>query len=258
MILTNDLLRNAADLRDAVIFVASIIYIIGYITWASYSYYRRLGTVKALDAQYFVIGIPVALLMVLVLSAMSNLGIWLDSWNLYLYSLGSQFRFIIGIIFLVLGVIVILFYLRTRHKNFRLSFILAILFWIIVVLTPDSGGLLRLTSRIMLTVVTLAIFAILIVIYVTRVYELIPHTLGGGKCRTARFDLIKRAISPTLLKQLAANRVGNHSIIQSRDVTVVSISDNWVLVRVGQVQDTSAPIIELPRTSIASVIWLAS
>jgi hypothetical protein len=205
-----------------------------------------------------VIGFPVTLVMILVLAAMPNLGIWLDSWNLYLYSLGSQLRLIISIIFLVLNAIVSLFFLRAIRKNLWRSFLLLILFWIIVVLMPDSGGFLRLTSRIALIAITLVTFAIIIVIYVTRIYEFIPHTLGGGKCRTARFDLIKKTVSPSLLKQLAATRVGNHSIIQSRDVTVVSISDNWILVRIGQLQDVTTPIIELPRSSIASIIWLAS
>jgi hypothetical protein len=258
MLLTDEFLKNAADLRDVVIFLASIIYIIGYVTWASYSYYRKLGTVKALDAQYFVIGIPVAIIIILVVTILSKLSIWIDAWYQYLSRLDLEVTVIAIIVLNALTVITATNAIRTFHKNPRRSSILIMISWFAAVLIPDSGGFLRLTANVVLVALTLVIFGAVIIIYVTRIYELIPHSLGGGRCRTARLDLMKDKISSALLKELASNPADNHPIIRSCDVTVVSVSDSWMLIRIGKIQDVSAPIIELPRTSIASIAWLAS
>jgi hypothetical protein len=256
MTLPNNLLENAGNLRDAVLLIVSVIYFIGYITWASYSYFRRLGTVRALDAQYFVIGIPVVLLMALVISVMSSLGLWLDSWNSFLQGLGSQVRLTIGVGLAGLVLLLAYFLLKSKSIYSYRPYILIIAMLTTWLFIPDSGGLLRVASHITFILVTLATFAFITTLYVTIIYERIPHTLGGGKTRTACLDLVRKALSPSLLKELTANRVGrNQSIVQSRDVTVVSISDNWVLVRVGQIKDITAPVIEIPRSAIASIIW---
>lgn len=257
MAISDDLLKNAANLRDAVIFLASIIYVIGYITWSLYSNYRKLGTVKALDAQYFVIGIPVTIIMILAIPVISKLITWVDFWYQYLFSLDWKYLTTTARILNLLIVSIVIAARRSREtqKNSRSRYILYMMLgFFILVLIPVTDIFSRWITNFVLTVLTLLIFGFVIKFYVTKVYEIIPHNLGGGKFRVARFDLIKDVISPFVLKELVAHQVDD-AIVQSRDVTVVSTSDNWILIRIGKIQDIDIPIIEIPRTSIASIVW---
>ncbi|MDP6872089.1 MAG: hypothetical protein QF521_01065 [Alphaproteobacteria bacterium] len=66
-------LKNAGDLRDALLVLAGTIYILGYATWSLSAYFLDLGLLPALEAQYFLAGILPAVILGAALLLLVNL-----------------------------------------------------------------------------------------------------------------------------------------------------------------------------------------
>lgn len=58
------LLQGLAQLRDGFLIGAGVVYLLGYVVWSWNAYQNDLGLLPALEAQYFVAGIPPALILV--------------------------------------------------------------------------------------------------------------------------------------------------------------------------------------------------
>ena len=66
---TEVLISRLGALRDGLLLLAGVIYLLGYISWANYALMTRIGLVPALDAQYFTAGIvPAVIFFLFVLS----------------------------------------------------------------------------------------------------------------------------------------------------------------------------------------------
>jgi hypothetical protein len=59
-----------AELRDAVLFLGTTVYVLGYLTWAVYSADQGLGVLPPLEGQYFLAGVVPLLLVIFAIAAL--------------------------------------------------------------------------------------------------------------------------------------------------------------------------------------------
>ena len=68
-----DRLLRLGELRDAVLFVGTCVYVLGYLTWCIYADHHGLGFLPPLEGQYFVAGVAPTAILWLAFSALRSI-----------------------------------------------------------------------------------------------------------------------------------------------------------------------------------------
>ncbi len=194
---------RARILRDALLIVTPLVYILGYLSWAVHAAWNKLGLLPAVDAQYFVAGI----LPVLIL----GVGAWLGAlvWRFSLWSATNpserRLKWSRGIFFVGLALIVVGFGIAKPLENTKLGpwaeivgMSGAYIFMAGALLGGAAEGadkFLRLYSLGVVWLIVLFIPVLMLIFYVERVFPTLPQEVGGPKPRCVTLDISAQDIS---------------------------------------------------------------
>jgi uncharacterized membrane protein YhaH (DUF805 family) len=177
-------LKTLGALRDGAILSVTVVYVIGHITWMSYAWYHSLGLPAALDAQYFVIGLPVTALLVLVCIIAITAHKIIKRWHAIYYSqrLARQIMISIAVPIALLAIIA-----TCALINETLGGLVALIlgFFVLPVLfqLPGRQPPPLETHTFFYSMVAL-LLAGMLQWYVKDVYPSIPQAFGGGRPAT--------------------------------------------------------------------------
>lgn len=239
------------ELRDATLFVATAIYVLGYSTWAIYSARRGLGVLPPLEGQYFLAGIfPFVLLLVgtWVVRAISPAAAEVDRKRalhngysvtglamsaMSLARLSESVSLRLGVVGTIVGIFIV-FFLNC----------LAIALFV-------RAGVKRLLwpFRLLVTVILLASGYL----YSLLMFPLIPRELGGPSPSCVLVDITGNAVAPATAKDLGLAE------LPSRDVAVRSAPlllhfDGGGLLVVSPAAGAARNVIRLRSSDIGAVL----
>jgi hypothetical protein len=246
-------LKQLGDARDGVLVVASCVYIVGYMTWAIYCWRHHLGSARALDMQYFVIGGPVALAFALLVATIrqSRRALAAVLRRYYLLRPRTQ-RTIVLIAGGGASVLALAKVIGGDRVNDGVVLPIAIAFVFIQTLITDPKREVPLMARFYLVAVSLALATSFIVFYVTRAYEHIPQAFGGGRPRRAVLELKAADLSPAMLRRLASLPAPGTAMTVSDEVLVLArLSESLIVAP----PNSSGEVVELRDETIVGIVW---
>lgn len=248
-------ITKLGELRDGALVAASCVYVVGYATWAVYASRHGLGAARALDMQYFVIGGPVAAI-ILGAIALFRAVRQLMATTIQMYrKLPSRFRraFRIGTVAMILlNVLIGKFHPPEWFAGPIAVFVLLSSFLLILCESDVPTGRVPTFARVIVASVGTFLILLTIVAYVVVVYERIPQAFGGGKARKATLELRAAELSPLLLSRIAPGGATS-AVVRSNVVSIVAtFPDSIVIVTSDAAKDT----VQLKDGAIAGITWL--
>jgi hypothetical protein len=192
------------ELRDAVLFLATAIYVLGYVTWAIYSADQGLGVLPPLEGQYFLAGLVPLVLLAVAIAALTAIVPPADA------RVRGRAKKLGGIIMTVAMVPAGVLALVDNWVDVPLVLEGAVL--VVVVFGTYVGMGLKIRSGEagtgwMVWVFRLAVPVFVVsglLIYATRVFPLLPRELGGPRPFCVELDVTAASISPATLVMLKA------------------------------------------------------
>ena len=273
---TLDLFERVGKVRDGLLVGASVVYILGYLTWSIYAWRLGLGAVDVIDAQYFAAGIPVAAVLAMSLTGASLLrSVAEGPWRRFMVARSNVFRRIVdGILRIVVvaaavGALIVLVSLVRNAILFRIIYLTSLV--LLLSLLVVSYSLMHLRSpvadsttavfrydRFLRLVVTPTVYAIagvaLIGLIILRVYPTMPSPFGG-KPRSAQLDLRADAVSPQTLCALTGAPVAVRTgVVRTKAIWILT-SRTEMVVLLEEPTVARTPPITLRNDSVTAVIW---
>jgi hypothetical protein len=235
-------LLSLGELRDAALFIATVIYVLGYSAWAIYSANRGLGVLPPLEGQYFLAGIvPLVLLLT---------GTWVFraitpapsnshrkralSWGKWLILLGG----IVGMVAAVMAPL-----------------------WIAVVATLVTFFGLALTIRSGETREMLWPFRFLVALsligsanlYAVIMFPLIPRELDGPSPSCVQVDVVRSSVASATAEQLGLAAVPSPDLAV-RSAPLWLYFDGGGLLVVSRAGDPARQVIRMRGSDVGAVI----
>jgi hypothetical protein len=230
-------LERAKSSIDFLVSSATVVYALGYLSWAVYSWDRGLDLPPALEGQYFIAGIVPALLLVLLLlivAGLAKLRARLSApakksdrgWHKILDSVGLA---------LIFGGALSSY--LTKHE------------WIYATMLPLGGAALGISwffspekidrafargfSWYGLFAAAVLSFALMLA-YATKVFPYLPSEFGGPEVGCASLDLKRSDFSDATLELLTLQNVAGSQaeVVRSRPVNMLSAPGRYYLIAV--------------------------
>lgn len=274
-------IKALGECRDGLLVGASVIYLAGFCAWSIAAWLNGMGSVPAIEAQYFVVGVPVLLFLGAMTVGVGWLGrLALEWWPAYFVRVTPSGQWLI-----FLGLFTLLMVSSYGWIPQFLRWILRLpseanaaipserewLFFVISVVSilfirspgsPRWKHLRRVPfewyAAVFIHVHVPALLALALWFYVSRLYIEIPQALGGGRPRTAQLEVLADQVSSDTLRELseAADAALTKKVVRTRDVQVLSTVGETVLLRLyskdtGQEQKR----LEIHRKAITVVVW---
>jgi hypothetical protein len=218
---------------EVVISVATVVYSLGYLSWAFYSWEHGFGLPPALEGQYLVSGlVPAFLIIVLALVLLGLLRLIEKTkrpptpnevrWGKILEFTGAAF-FIAGLGTGKLG--------GPQGVATTLVALGALLTVIGSTFSPKKWDRLFIRgSAWYMAIVAPLIFFALFQLYVTRLFPRLPSEFGGPAMKAVKLDLKKAELSPETLELLAARSTGETETVRTGTVRVLMPPGDYYLV----------------------------
>ncbi len=279
-------LRHLGQVRDGLLVLGGGLYFAGYTAWAIFASIHNLGPLPALQAQYFVSGVPVILILVVVLFIIRfarRFYTW--HWPRWLEKRPLKARqwFFVANVLAAAGLAAYYFYsLRPLLHNtepsplytWKLLIIgLLMLAAILLIRIPEPwAGRLRGGLQSLLGVyanyfyLVLGLAGVLIaLLYLKALYPLIPPEMGGSRPRLAVLDLVGEKLSAQTLEQLSAQpleqlvardvMVDSSDVFSSRPVWIYFSSNTTILLTSSDPKNEASDLIELDRSAVVAIRW---
>lgn len=233
---TESLVKRVGELRDGLLLLAGVLYLLGYLSWALYALETGIGLVPVLDSQYFAAGIVPALIVVLfVLSVrlLRSFQKWLKRPLPDKYRPVPRMLWACGVFFiLVFGALKLI--LRKSSPDWLF---LLVVFYVIFMLAAaffsrakgdrffQWFGLFALWFYIILGAVWLFLG------YNLKIFPYLPSELGGPKPRCAQLDVDVALLSPETRAQLFGSAIASAtpSVFRSAPLYLVFDGTEYVL-----------------------------
>jgi hypothetical protein len=193
---TGERLVAWAKLRDAALFGATIVYALGYLTWCFYAWRHQLGFLPPLEGQYFVAGIAPGLLLAIAFVLYKRLEPAPTATARTAALRKARFALLVGGIFGIVGWI-------SQDALSASHGFLAVLFWGGFALIALSWyfvlrGEERQTAALrgVFVVAIPALIAATFLLYVARVFPILPKPFGGPGPECVVLDIDGGLLSP--------------------------------------------------------------
>lgn len=271
-------LRRLGSVRDGLLVVGTLAYAAGYGSWSYYAWSNRLGPLPAVDAQYFLAGVPA---LVAVLAAV-RIARTLVKFYVFMYprwrtSQSKRLTRLTELGSWLVTLIVIAYLIR-----YRLADILAQKFTLLDIAVVIVATLTALLMRgplpadepniypfesWLLYFFTIAFAFAGALFYLRVAYPRIPQVFGGAAPRAARLDISHSSLSVEAMKRLGCVTGLTQQPISSAplwvyysgsDTMLVSrklVAPNYSLIFGEQVAD-SLDLIQLNRANVQAIHWL--
>ena len=274
-------LKRLGDVRDGLLVLGALIYAAGYGAWSYHAWNMQLGPLPALDAQYFLAGIPALGTLLLAWCAaravvrfyVVTYPAWrvrqsrrvtrgLD-WVAFLTSMA-------GVAYIAKYRLVAIFTQDISASDIAILAVCALSITLQREPFPDDEPALTKPEVWLTYMLTLAFALLGALAYLRIAYPRIPQVFGGAEPRAARLDLLSARITPETARLLGASsngiitdrayRSGRLWVYYSdRDILLVSP----VLARPKRslalsVEPTATNInfVQISREDVVSIHWL--
>ena len=266
---------SVAAVRDAILIVTTIDYILGYGVSAILVYRLHLAALPVLDAQYFSAGIPILVLVGLLLFLVRRTDRWGKEWQAFVSRRPWRVQ---QLCFALLGFVASLSIAVAASRSWQ-GFECHITVHCVQSWDTQAAGLVlwgvsvvsllfltysvsraprahRIVVFCLIRPLMLAVFLGTFVVLVQSVYPRIPDVLGGAKPRCARLDLKRSDFSPATLTELKMSVQGQEDVIQSWPLIMYYAGPASVAVALplSVTGDLRGPVIEVPRSSVRAIL----
>ncbi|MBA7491884.1 hypothetical protein ES702_02432 [subsurface metagenome] len=263
-----DRLRPLAKLRDGLLVVAAIVYILGYLVWSLNAWVNNLGLLPALEFQYFVAGIFPALVIWLVYIGIRNTRRLVDNLTKWfgpsakrgLLILRWPIRFcfgggILGCVLWTLGV---------RNIPFipvSILFIATAPLWWATEKSCIFRGVpprfMHWYRLIIFHYVFIAFCALGLYSYIFVIYPKLPQAVGGLRPRCVYLDIKKAGLSNEILEDIfpVDAVTSNSEVVRSVKLDVFFLGGEFMRLRPHvEKQDARLRVYEIRKSVVQAVI----
>lgn len=261
-------IKEIGQLRDGFLVGTAVVYLAGYLVWSVNAWFYNLGHLPALEAQYFLAGVPALLITWLTYLVFRMFGAQfleaLDEQKKQRWRLGAAG---LGVIFMLvevpLGVLSVQW--AWFYEKFPRFAAVASFTWVLVGVMmfacfaiawaiwrhhPDFPGEVfqeisrpvpavvrqwfgRHHDQVFRIFVAYVFASVSLLIYVVVLYPFVPQEIGGLRPKCAILDLVTEELSKPLVKQIApaGATLGKTAIVRSKPLEVFYHSDERFLVK---------------------------
>lgn len=258
-------------MRDGILVLGTLLYLSGYLTCLFYSFFSDLRSIPTLDLQYFVVGIPTFLMIILTYSVVKfSTKFFLKIWPDWYQKKSTTVKWIITYTTTLIFSAIIIFctiYVMSAFKERNVFNAMGIVIIMIVLssismlffILPGknfSSKLEKLVNIAIINFVPIFVSILIIILYINFIYPKIPQALGGAKPEYAMLDLDKNMLSKETIKELTTVNydIESHNIICSKKVKVLFSGTNKVLVTL-PFDNGDSHTIEIKQNAINSFKW---
>jgi hypothetical protein len=230
-----EILPRVNNVFELVVSAATIVYALGYLSWAFYSWDRDFGLPPALEGQYLISGLVPAAILIVFLLAQYGLR-WLLA-KLREPLTNTQERRGVILLRLATGLIVAGFI--SRWLDFSqvggalivIGGVLCIASWWFSADKTDRRFAQGFTWY--LSVASTLIFFALFHLFVVHVFPYLPSELGGPAMRAVKLDLKKTEFSPETLALLALETPADGETVRTGSLRIVMPPGDFYVVLLG-------------------------
>ena len=234
---------SLGDIRDGILVGASALYLLGYFGWAVFAWGFQLGVAPAFQAQYFVAGLPLLVVVALATAAAVLLRrLLIQRWLGWFGKRNRSTKLVLVISVALVTLLAALLQYAFPDYNFTLTrrplwftFAVAMVFLLglLLLATPLGTEGVEGVGYTLLLYASVAILAVVPYIYlILSLYPRVPQFFGGGKPRCAYLDLYTERFSPEILSELVADPAINQVTVSAtgiRDSTGTSTTRTLML-----------------------------
>lgn len=266
-----DHLKILGELRDGILVLGTLLYLSGYLTCLFYSFFSDLRSIPTLDLQYFVVGIPTFLMIILTYSVVKFsikffFKVWPDWYHKKSTTVKRIFLFSNTLIFGAIIIFCAIYFMSSFKERSILNALIVLIFMtvmccILLLFLEIPGNKMaakftKIIDMVIINFVPLLFSIIVILIYLNFIYPKIPQALGGAKPEFAMLDLDKNMLSKETIKELATVDYdnANHNIIRSKKVKVLFSGTTKVVVTL-LLDNGDSYTIEIKNNAINSFKW---
>jgi hypothetical protein len=259
-------IKSLGEYRDAVLVVASLVYLLGYLSWAFFAAQNNLGLVPALDAQYLVAGVLPTLILAAGV-ALAGLQLRLSKWSSAdpspnRYKWGT--RLTVAGFGLVIGGFLIARFLTGKAENILVG-VATIGAYLAMAGSlfqgSRSGKFFRYYGLAVLWMLVASIPPILLLAYFEKVFPHVPAAIGGPAPRCVFVDLATKELSAETLASLLpqdlaapAPMPGLPEVRQTRALELLFTSPEFVMLRVKATdQQPRGPVYSVAKDAIQAL-----
>jgi hypothetical protein len=232
---TESFVKRLGDLRDGLLLLAGVLYLLGYLSWALYALETGIGLVPVLDSQYFTAGIVPAL--IILLFALSVRWLRLHKW--LKRPLPEKTRNVLTTLtyccvalMIILGVLRLIFRNSSRDWMIWLAGGYVILFLAAAFFSRARGdSLVQVMALFLMWCYTILGAFWLFLGYDLRIFPHLPSELGGPKPRCVQLDVDVALLSPETRSQLFGSPIASAtpSVFRSVPLNLIFDGTEYVL-----------------------------
>ena len=256
---------SLGGIRDGILVGVSALYVLGYFGWAVFAWGAQLGVAPAFQAQYFVSGLPLLVVIALASAAAVLLRRGLiQRWPEWFGKQNRSTKLVLVISIALVTLLAALLQYAFPDYNFTLTrrplwltfavstvFLLGLLSLAVPLGTEGIEG----AGYTLLLYASVAILAVVPYIYLALfLYPRVPQFFGGGKPRCAYLDLYTERFSPETLSELIADPAAGGEVARSREVGLIFSSGEAVYAFVPQVP-REFKRYEIRRGDVSAIEW---
>jgi hypothetical protein len=250
-------LQRIGVIRDGLLVIVSLLYMLGYIVWSINSAINNFGLLPALDSQYFVAGAIPFLIFVMVYFAIRIIKFWRKSLSKWFETKpGSKSRLTVRILFACYFAMPICLVMITHQYYWTyLAFPIYLFMDFIFLQHNKSAQRFGMFSTYFIPLL-LGIYGV--IFYVFVFYPIIPQELGGIRPRCAYLDVVTDQLSSDVSQVLIPNMQASHfHVSHSIQVDVLYSNNEFLLVKPAMHQSSTqeSMIYEIRRDILQAISW---
>ena len=260
-----EIFGSLGDIRDGILVGASALYLLGYFGWAVFAWGFQLGVAPAFQAQYFVAGLPLLVVVALATAAAVLLRrLLIQRWPDWFGKRNRSTKLILVISVALVTLLAALlqyafpdynFTLTRRPLWFTFAVTMVFLFGLLLLATPLGAEGVEGVGYTLLLYASVAILAVVPYTYLALfLYPRVPQFFGGGKPRCAHLDLYAERFSPETLSELVADPATAGEVARSKEVGLIFSSGEAVYVFVPRAPQEFKRY-EIKRGDVSAIEW---
>lgn len=270
----NKQLETISLIKDKILVLAGLIYLIGYAIWTFHSWINNLGLLPPLQLQYFVAG-SASIIILAVAKGIWDFENWFlkEKWPAFVGAYVTGWKSVLRNVIPIINVISLFGWLTsqmlisyTQGKTEKLAIILFYVFSISLVLHPPDLEIkdrwwrtyTRFVRKITLGFLPFFIVLAGMLIFYIEIYPTLPQELGGVKPKCAFLDIEKNKLFAETLDAIlpSSATVLDNLIVRSVKVDVYYSAGGALLIKPNHTDGGKTfTTYEIEKSAIEVITW---
>lgn len=263
---TELVVKRLGDLRDGLLLLAGVLYLLGYLSWALYALDTGIGLVPVLDSQYFAAGIVPALIVLLFVGSvrlLRRLQEWLKSpLHKNYQSVPKALSYCAGALIIIFWVLKMIFGTSSPQWVTWLAGSVLVLMLVAAFFGRAKGDrFVQLMGLFLLWTYTIFGAVWLFLGYNLKIFPRLPSELGGPKPRCVQLDVDTSLLSAETRAQLRGQWTASATPPVVRSVPLYLIFDGTEYVLLSDRADSlllSKNVFRLRKESLKAMFPCSS